>query len=349
MIIDSKALESESECEIILFMSKGEDSMVMPSHLVALHQLDRHLKFWYVGQDGERLASTFNWPSFSALTKISPLSDPASIHIPRPTPHHTTPHRACLFFIVALAFAPCNMDGHGWQDRQSETETCEQKHTSTKRSRGVAYLAGHEAAVEGGRRREVVAVTRRGVHVDGEEGGVPGAGEEPVPEGRERQRATGEEHEGHLGRAAVRVPPDAGPPRRRPQQLLVGHVVPGGRGRPLPPVQRRLPRRRWRRQHGVRGEGQPREHGRVGRAAEEQDHDGEEPRAQHRQEEERAEELQGQRRRWPGRASGVGAAAAVLAVAVHGCCCCSLRHADQLKGEIFCFFRQEFVWEIENC
>lgn len=91
MIIDSKALESESECEIILFMSKGEDSMVMPSHLVALHQLDRHLKFWYVGQDGERLASTFNWPSFSALTKISPLSDPASIHIPRPTPHHTTP------------------------------------------------------------------------------------------------------------------------------------------------------------------------------------------------------------------------------------------------------------------
>jgi len=197
---------------------------------------------------------------------------------------------------------------------------------------GVAYLAGHEAAVEGGRRREVGAVARRGVDVHGEEAGVPGSGEEPVPEGRERQRAAGEEHECHLGRAAVRVAPDAGPPRRRPQQLLVGHVVPRGRGRPRPPLQRRLPRRSG--QQGVRGGGETREHGGVGGAAEEQDQDGEEPRAEHRHEEERAEELQGQRRCWPGGA-GVGAAAAVLAVAVHGCCCCSLRHADQLKGEIF--------------
>jgi hypothetical protein len=228
---------------------------------------------------------------------------------------------------------PCRRSdgGRAWPDRQSKTETCDRRR----------YLAGHLPAVEGGRRREVGAVPGRGVHVDGVERPV-GACEELLPERRERQRTAREEHERHLGHPPVRVPPDPRLPRRRPQELLVGHVVPRARRRSRPPLQRRvravararlgmgpLPRRRRGRQ-GVR-DGEPREHG-VGGAAEEQDDDGEEARGEHRQEEERAEELQRQRRsarRRRRRPGGSGVDGAILAIGVRSRS--SSLHADQLK------------------
>jgi hypothetical protein len=108
-----------------------------------------------------------------------------------------------------------------------------------------ANLTRDLAAVEDGVGGEVGAVGRQRVDVDGVEPVV--AAEEALPERRQRERAAGEEHEGHLGHAPVRVAGDPRHERRAPQELPVGHGVLHAVRPPRPPLQPLRRRRRGRR------------------------------------------------------------------------------------------------------